>query len=335
MLLDRLRELGGCGRRLLVLEDPGPSADHLAERPERDALAVREAPSLVPPDVGDQPVDVFLQLPDQPRLPDPGDPLHGDQVDLPVLGGVVEQILDQAKLAIAAGEGWLDRGHPAEPPEADDPVGPPQVDRRFLALQLERTGRLVGDHRVGRAHRRLPDEDRAGRRDRLDPRRGVDEIARHHPLMLRPERDRGLAGQDPCPCAQVGRADVGAEVPDEGRELQGGADGALGVVLVRDRGAPERHHGVSDELLDHAAVALHDASALLEVAGQELTNLFGVARLRERREADEVGEENRDQAAFRGRRDGLLSLGAGLARLGSRSQRGAAAPAEPLSRCVQ
>ena len=153
--------------------------------------------------------------------------------------------------------------------------------------------------------------------------------------MLRPERDRGLAGQDPCPRAQVGRADVGAEVPDEGRELKGGADGALGVVLVRDRGAPERHHGVSDELLDHAAVAVHDASALLEVAGQELTNLFGVARLRERREADEVGEENRDQAAFRGRMDGLLGLGAVLARFGSRSQRGAAAPAEPLSGCVQ
>ena len=182
--LDRLRELGRCGRRLLVLEDPGPSADHLGERPERNALAVREAPSLVPPDVGDQPVDVFLQLPDQPGLPDPGDPLHGDQVDLPVLGGVVEQILDQAELAIAAGEGWLDRGHPAEPPEADDPVGPPELDRGLLALQLERAGRFVGDHRVGGAHRRLPDEDRAGRRDRLDPRGGVHEIARHHALVL-------------------------------------------------------------------------------------------------------------------------------------------------------
>ena len=34
------------------------------------------------------------------------------------------------------------------------------------------------------------------------------------------------------------------------------ADGALGIVLVRDRRAEERHHRVADELLDRAAVAL-------------------------------------------------------------------------------
>ena len=256
-------------------------------------------------------------------------------MDLLVLGGVVEQLLDEAQLPIAAGERRLDRGCPPESAEPDHPVGPPELDRGLFALELEHARGLVRDHRIGGAHRRLADEDGAGRRHRLDPGGGVHEVARNHPLMRRPERDRSLAGQDPCPRAQVGRANVGAEVPDESRELQGGADGALRVVLVRDRGAPDGHHGVSDELLDLAAVAVHDASALLEVAGQELTDLFGVARFRECREADEVGEENRDEAAFRCRRGGPLILGAGLAGLSSRSERGAAAPAEPLSRCVQ
>ena len=49
-------------------------------------------------------------------------------------------------------------------------------------------------------------------------------------------------------------------------EVERGADGALGIVLVRHRRAPDRHHGVADELLDHAAVALDDAPAGLEVA---------------------------------------------------------------------
>ena len=37
---------------------------------------------------------------------------------------------------------------------------------------------------------------------------------------------------------------------------RGGADGAEGVVLVGDRDAEDRHHGVADELLHGAAVAL-------------------------------------------------------------------------------
>ncbi len=50
-------------------------------------------------------------------------------------------------------------------------------------------------------------------------------------------------------------------------ELQAGPDGALGVVLAGDRGAPDRHHGVADELLDGAAVAADDVARDVEVAG--------------------------------------------------------------------
>ncbi len=335
VLLDRLRELRGCRGRLLVLGDPRPPPDHLGERPERDTLAVGQAAPLVPPHIGDEPVDVFVQLPDQPGLPDPGDPLHGDHVDLPVIRGIVEQILDQSQLAIAACEGRLDRGHPPEPAESDDPLGPPEIDRGFLAFELERAGRLVGDHGIGRAHRGFADEDGAGRRDRLDPRGGVHEVAGDHALVLGSEVHGGLPRQNPGPRTQIGRADIGAHVLDQGGELEGGADGTLRVVLVRDRGAPQGHHGVADELLDDPAVAFHDPAALLEVAGQELPDLFRVTRFGKGREADEVREKDRDEPTFgRWRRGDRIRI-AGR-RGGSRFAEGRpAVSAEPLARWIR
>ncbi len=75
-------------------------------------------------------------------------------------------------------------------------------------------------------------------------------------------------------------------------QLERGADGALGVVLVGDGRAPDRHDRVADELLDRAAVQLDDLGRGVEVAAQELADGLGVAVLGERREADEVGEQD-------------------------------------------
>ena len=256
--LDRGCELARGRRGLLVLEDAGPAAHHLRERPEGDAFAVREAAALVPPDVFSQPVDVLVELPGEPRLPDPGHAQHGNEVDLPVVCGVVEQLLDHAELTVAARERWLEGRGPARgPPEPDDAGRPVQLHRGLLALELEGACGLVGDGGVGRPHRRLPDENRARRRDGLDPRGRVDEVARDHPLAFCAEGDGGLAGEDPGACAEVRRALFLAQILHQRGELESCSDGTLRVVLVRDRRTPERHHGVADELLDHAAVSLH------------------------------------------------------------------------------
>jgi hypothetical protein len=74
----------------------------------------------------------------------------------------------------------------------------------------------------------------------------------------------------------------------------------LGVVLLRDRCAPDGHYRIPDELLDSAAVALNHRPRLIEVAREELPDLLGVARFRERREAHEIGEEDRHEPALRG-----------------------------------
>ena len=115
----------------------------------------------------------------------------------------------------------------------------------------------------------------------------------------------GAAGHDPDPGLEVGRV-LGAVGGDGRDELEAGPHRPLGVVLLRDRGAPDRHDGVADELLDDAAVAGDDGPGELEVTGEELSYLLGVSLLRERREADEVAEQHRDVAELGGRRGGPL-----------------------------
>ena len=73
---------------------------------------------------------------------------------------------------------------------------------------------------------------------RLHARGGVDEVACDHALALGAERDRGLARQHAGAGAQVLGAYLLAERRDGGDEVEGGAYGALGVVLGRD-GVPQ------------------------------------------------------------------------------------------------
>ena len=123
-------------------------------------------------------------------------------------------------------------------------------------------------------------------------------------------------------------------------EVEARADRALGVVLVRDRGAPQGHDRVADELLDAAAVALDDVGRELEVGRQELPDRLGVPALGQRREADEVGEQHRDQASLG---DGPVDRrgaapAAGCARAGGRRRPDDGRPAlaaEPRGRRVR
>ena len=58
---------------------------------------------------------------------------------------------------------------------------------------------------------------------------------------------------------------------------QGGVAGAHGVVLVRERGAEERHDAVAHDLVDGALVAVHRLHHALEDGVQELARLLRVA----------------------------------------------------------
>ena len=160
-------------------------------------------------------------------------------------------------------------------------------------------GRLEGDRRGGGPLRRLADEDRARSGGRLQPARRVDEVAGNHPLADRAEGYGTFPGED-----SGAGGDARAEGLDRVDELEGGADRSLGVVFVGDRRAPDRHHRVADELLDGSPVAADHVAGKVEVAGQELPGVLGVALLGERREADQIGEQDGDEPAFGDRRRG-------------------------------
>jgi hypothetical protein len=238
----------------------------------------------------------------------------------------VEELLHQPQLALAPDERRLERlcSQPAAAAGLDV-ERTPQPLRLGLALELELARIAVRNRGLARATCGLADEDGAGLRRGLHPRGGIDEIAGDHSLALGTDRHRRLAGED-----AGARSQAAAKSGDRVDELEPGPHRSLGVVFLRGRRSPYRHHRVADELLHVSAVAADHGSSRVEVAGEQLAHLLGVARLRQWREPDEVGEKDGDEAAFDGGR------GNGGDRLASRLvERATALAAEALARLVR
>jgi hypothetical protein len=68
------------------------------------------------------------------------------------------------------------------------------------------------------------------------------------------------------------------------------------LLRVLDRRAEHGHHGVADEAVHGAVVALHDGGGAGEVQVEDLRDVLGLHLLGERRESLEVGEEHGDLA---------------------------------------
>ena len=75
-------------------------------------------------------------------------------------------------------------------------------------------------------------------------------------------------------------------------DCEGGANGPLGIVAVRHRGAEHAHHGVADELLDPAAMTLELAADSLVVRHEKRSHVLGVELLGARGEPHEIDEED-------------------------------------------
>ena len=157
-------------------------------------------------------------------------------------------------------------------------------------------GRLEGDGFRCRAKRRLADQHRTWRRDRLQARRRIDDVTRDHPLPGRAQRHGRFTAHK-----TGSRLEPWTEFPYRVDEFQRCSHAAFRVVLVRDRGTPDRHHGIADELFDATAIALDHVAGQFEVAGQQLSDRLGIATLRERREADHVREQDGHKSTLRHR----------------------------------
>src|SRR2546426_10342904 len=72
----------------------------------------------------------------------------------------------------------------------------------------------------------------------------------------------------------------------------------LGVVLVGDRGAEERHDAVAGVLVDGPLVSVNAARKDPEQAIEQAMPFLGIDALRELHRAHDVGEEDGDQLAL-------------------------------------
>ena len=230
-------------------------------------------------------------------FPIPPGPDHAHQTWPALSARGLEQVLELAKLLVPADERRLERIAPV-PPAAlgDDPDGPPGLDGAVLALEGV-VARVLEDDRARRGpFGGLADEHGPRLRDRLQSRGRVDEVTGDHALVGGPDRHGRLARQDACP-----GLDAGTQRPNRVDQLKSGTDGPLGVILTGDRGAPDGHHRIADELLDRAAILADHVAGKVEIAREGLAHIFGVARGGVRREAHEIGEQDAHQAALRAR----------------------------------
>lgn len=268
----------------------------LAKRPECDAVAVGETPSLSPRHELGPIVDPRPELGKEARLADSGLPNDGDDLDLGPLQHPLKRTLEQPELMLSADEGRRRRRLRVHAEAARRRERSPGGHGVTLALESQRRQLLVTDHLPRRAIRLLADDDTADRCLALQAGRGVDDVAGGDPLTLagvRAERDDGIARGDGGSHGQV-EVLLLTQVVDGVEDTEGGAHRTLGIVLVRHRRSEDRHHRVADELLYGAAEALDLLFHARVVGTKRCTDILGIGLVGARGEADEVDEEHRD-----------------------------------------
>ena len=285
-VVDPTAELRLDGLARVALEDPRLRLDHLAERPERDAVAVRKTTAAAPRDETGVVGERALELPDEAALPDAGHADERHELNGAVAASARDRVDDQAQLLLAADQ-RRERARLVRVPELR-PCAKRLVDRDGvgLSLRLEDAALAVLDRRLGRAERALADEHGVRVRRLLDPERRRDDVADRDALARTGDRvhlDDRFTGVDR-------DLHAGDRVADRERR----ADRALGVVLVRDRRAEDGHHGVADVLLERAAEALELAPHPRDLRTDGAAEVLGVAAVAEHRRVDEVGEQDGD-----------------------------------------
>jgi hypothetical protein len=287
---------GSAGIRAAVAERV---AHDLDERPVRDALAVREAPSAQDRRVG---VDLAERLLDQPGLPHPGRTEHGEQVAHAVCGHLLERLAELAELAASADERGVHpaRGAGGAGVDADQAVGGDGVG---LALHRERLDRLQDRGVADQARGRIGDQHVAGRGALFQAGGHVDGVPGDQRLARGGVAGDHLAGVDTDPALERG-AVVALELLVQQAETfshtVGGADGPDRVVFVGSGDPEHGHHGVADKLLHGAAMPLDGVGHGVEVAHHHASERLGVQALAERGRAGDVAEDDGDGLAHLG-----------------------------------
>ena len=265
---------------------PGPGADHLGERPERESLAVGGRAGLVPPDLLDDAVDVLLQLPGDPALAHAGLAEDREQADRPLLAHVrraapsrwraccrVRRAGPRGRRSCPGRGAGRRRGGPPRRTRDAASRGAPAVPAGLKAIEPRAIRWVASSTRTAPGHAAPWSRDAVLTTSPATiPWPTAPTVTAASPVTTPPRAERPVAGPAPMP-----------RPPTAATRSRAARDGALGVVLVRHRRPPDRHDRVADELLERAAVARDQRSAGLEVAVEEVADLLRVAPGGERR----------------------------------------------------
>ena len=209
-------------------------------------------------------------------------------------GRLVERARESRELLLAADEGRASasvRRHRLA--HADEPVG---RHRLGLPFQLERLDLLDVDVAPDEPVGQLAEQHLALARGLLETGGDVDGVAGDESLPGRRVAGDDLAGVDARPVGELHAVDelqLVVELLERRLHPGGRTNRAQRVVLVEPGQPEDGHHGVADELLDHAAVPLELAPHRVEVARHHLAERLGVERLAEARRALQVREDDR------------------------------------------
>ena len=269
-----------------VLHDAVVLLDDLAQRPVRDAVAVRQAAAGASQRGGLLGGEQLPQLTHERRLADPRLPDDRQEVRLAQRDRAPERREQEVDLGLATDERTAEAGRAPRTRERER-----ALDR--TSRQALRDALRLGDAPVAelecapdRGDRALAGEDLPGLRGLLQPVGRVHGVAGHERAALPRHADHDLARVD-----ADAHLDLAAEGPGEAPlHREGCVKRALGVIFERDRRAEDGHDGVSGELLHRPAGPLdlvrHRVVEALEQGADALR--VSIAGVRGR--ADEVGE---------------------------------------------
>jgi hypothetical protein len=178
-------------------------------------------------------------------------------------------------------------------------LGDAHLDRFLPTLDDQRTDRRVS-HRLTRGgDRGRPDEHLTRLRRGLESTRAVDHVAHGRVVAAGAQcADEHLAGVDTDAQLQGSLVVGGGPVRQCSLHSQARAYRALSVVFVRDRRAEESEDGVTDDLVDATSEGGDVEHETLEASVDEVLHTLWISGLGDRREADDIREEDGDHAAL-------------------------------------
>jgi len=272
--------------------DREESGEQSTEREVRDRRAKWEALRGRDAEVRARRTQLRRELLDEPRLP--GARGRADRDEL--RPRLIERALCGEHELREVGRAADERpGAPARRRVVGDRLEGRTAHRLRLALEVERARRAEPKAGAGRVHRPRADHDLARHGGLLQPRRHVHRVAGDEEVAAWIARCDHLSGIDADPQPEGrGRAVSGDGIA----ERDGRAERAIGIVVVGPRHAEDGHDRVADELLERAATLGDHARGDVVVRGHERADILWIARVRERRRAGDVGEEDRDDAAL-------------------------------------